>query len=91
MSVNVAESANGDHHDSTISSTSILDAVSSSRVVTDNIAGRNMEEAMVFKAVDIVYTWVNGSDPRHAKGSFLELSPLFPNFKNLPLRPPTRF
>lgn len=70
MSVNVDARPDGDHHDSKTSASSILDAVSSTKTVTDNIAGRNMEEAMAFQPVDIVYTWVNGSDPRHAKGSF---------------------
>ena len=70
MSVNIASRHEGDHHDSKSSASSILDAVSSSRVSLDNIAGANMEEVMSFKTVDIVYTWVNGSDPRHAKGSF---------------------
>lgn len=33
---------------------------------TDNISGKNQEHIMTFPPVDIVYTWVNGSDPKQA-------------------------
>jgi len=30
----------------------------------DNISGRNFEEMLSYGPIDVVYTWVNGSDPR---------------------------
>jgi hypothetical protein len=30
---------------------------------TDNLAGKSYEHEMSFLPIDVVYTWVNGSDP----------------------------
>ena len=29
----------------------------------DNIGGQSFEEALSYGPIDVVYTWVNGSDP----------------------------
>ena len=39
----------------------------------DNIGGRSYEEQLCTNGIDIVYTWVNGSDPRQIKGLHLLL------------------
>tara|TARA_A100001015_G_scaffold311207_1_gene414002 strand:+ start:592 stop:816 length:225 start_codon:yes stop_codon:yes gene_type:complete len=33
-------------------------------IFSDNIVGKNFEEELCAPAIDVVYTWVNGSDPR---------------------------
>jgi len=53
-----------------LSPSSVLGAaVGSLSSVVDNISGKSQEHIIVSPSVDIVYTWVNGSDPRQMKGS----------------------
>lgn len=62
-----AEHSQGASYDS--SPTAFLDsAVGALSTSFDNLAGANFEYRLKSPPVDIVYTWVNGSDPRHARG-----------------------
>lgn len=45
-----------------IFSGSLRGAVSETRNLTDNIGNYNAEDVMAYEAIDVVYTWVNGSD-----------------------------
>eukprot|EP00754_Rhynchopus_humris_P014812 Rhum_TRINITY_DN14409_c8_g2::Rhum_TRINITY_DN14409_c8_g2_i1::g.88349::m.88349/K08239/GNPTAB; UDP-N-acetylglucosamine-lysosomal-enzyme len=49
-------------HVSTLTS-GIVPGASSSRHFHENIAGRTYEDFLCHEPVDVVYTWVNGSDP----------------------------
>lgn len=72
MSVNVATQGHTGHEGdlSSNSPSSLFEAaVSALPSYSDNIAGQNQEEVLGALPVDIVYTWVNGSDPRHAAGT----------------------
>tara|TARA_R110002050_G_scaffold150757_1_gene277698 strand:- start:721 stop:1011 length:291 start_codon:yes stop_codon:yes gene_type:complete len=42
-----------------------LSDATSIRPTADNLAERNYPE-LIYEPIDVVYTWVNGSDPRHA-------------------------
>jgi hypothetical protein len=44
----------------------------------DNIAGISFASTLCLKSVDIVYTWVNGSDPRLVRGLSLPSHPTVP-------------
>ena len=39
---------------------------------THNVGGKSYQHIMCADSIDIVYTWVNGSDPKHKKGFTLQ-------------------
>lgn len=65
------------HNEDAGNENEILSKLRASRTSTDNISGKNMEHIMAFPPVDIVYTWVNGSDPRQIEGMSFTLYPVF--------------
>lgn len=71
MSVNInvhADSPEGHH---TSPSEAISNAFASiAAFFEDNIAGSSSTHALCSPPIDIVYTWVNGSDPKHAAGLY---------------------
>jgi hypothetical protein len=52
-------------------------AINTISAAFDNIAGANQEHILNSPTIDLVYTWVNGSDPRQIKGSFYHSCPDF--------------
>lgn len=38
---------------------------------TDNIAGQSYYDSLCAQPIDIVYTWVNGSDPKQIEGMYI--------------------
>lgn len=81
MNVNIASNYDEEEEEDgkkVLSPTSVLGAtVGSLAAVVDNISGKNQEYVMSSPPVDIVYTWVNGSDPRQIEGSSAQFTSSF--------------
>jgi hypothetical protein len=78
MGINVAGDRTTEGHEientELTPSSALRSAVSSLSSAIDNISGRDQQHILNSPPVDIVYTWVNGSDPKQIKGSFFETS-----------------